>query len=459
MVSAGRTDSTGDDALTSLVLRLDPDEVTALLVRAALEHDDVARAVRLAAASAPERLTVLRAAVDQGLRTRRFLGYHESSQWAIDGRPIVDALGVEVANHPSRELVTLLERAVGHVVKVILHADDSDGLIGGLATDLLELHAQACDAGVADPVALGRWMVRFTFEDQHFFVVDPVRYAAALGERGIATYRSEVTKRCVSVAEQAGVHDRPFAESYALERLAVLDRDVPRLVELLGGDLTAPYQFIRVAEAMVELGDDDAALAWSKRGITETTGWQVAKLYDLATRILDDRGDTTAVLVLRREQHQRMPSSSTYALLRSAAESDGDWDLERPDARRVLEARDPGGYIDALLSDGEPTAAWTTAVANPGWELGDRRWEHLAEAREPDDPAAAMDTYLRLADSALRDANRNAYRVAVRYLEAARRAATSAQLTSALDEHITALRERHRRRPTLIALLDKAKLR
>jgi uncharacterized Zn finger protein len=210
---------------------------------------------------------------------------------------------------------------------------------------------------------------------------------------------------------------------------------------------------------MVELGDDDAALAWSKRGITETTGWQVAKLYDLATRILDDRGDTTAVLVLRREQHQRMPSSSTYALLRSAAESDGHWDIERPDARRVLEARDPGGYIDALLTDGEPAAAWTAAAANPGWELGDRRWERLAGAREPDDPAAAMDTYLRLADSALREANRNAYRVAVRYVQAARRAATNAQLTSAFDEHVTALRERHRRRPTLIALLDKANLR
>lgn len=33
---------------------------------------------------------------------------------------------------PSRELVELLQRAVGHVVKVILRADDSSGMIGDL---------------------------------------------------------------------------------------------------------------------------------------------------------------------------------------------------------------------------------------------------------------------------------------------------------------------------------------
>lgn len=373
-------DATGEEALGLLVGRLDSADVATQLVRAALDHDDVARAVRLAAADDDaDRVRLLRVAVDDGLRTRRFLSYRESSEWAFEGRSIVDALAVEAGNGPSRQLVGLLERAVGHVVKVILHADDSDGAIGGLATDLLELHTVACDAGVADPVALARWMVRFTFEDQDFFVVDPVRYAAALGERGVAAYRSEVAERSEVSKRKTTVSgvvrgDRPFAESYALERLAVLDRDVPRLVELLGGDLTSPHQFVRVVEAMVELGDDDAALLWSQRGITETTGWQVAKLYDVAARILGERGDTAGELQLRREQHERMPSSSTYALLRSVAEPKGCWGIERATARQILEARDPGKYVDALLADGDAAGAWTAAIANPGWDLGERRY-------------------------------------------------------------------------------------
>lgn len=125
------------DELAGLVGGLDRDVMAALLVRAGLVHDDVARSVRLVAASDIDRLRVLRTAVDQGLRTRRFLDYRESSGWAADGRAVVEALAVEGAERPSRELVVLIERAVGHVVKVILHAEDSGGQIGSLATDLL----------------------------------------------------------------------------------------------------------------------------------------------------------------------------------------------------------------------------------------------------------------------------------------------------------------------------------
>jgi hypothetical protein len=115
----------------------------------------------------------LRTEVDRGLRTRRFLGYRESMEWARAARPIVAELGAAVRTSPSGALVELLQRAVGHVVRVIQRADDSSGLIGDLARELLALHAQTCDAGVADPVKLASWMIRFRFTDQDFFEVDP----------------------------------------------------------------------------------------------------------------------------------------------------------------------------------------------------------------------------------------------------------------------------------------------
>ncbi len=83
---------------------------------------------------------------------------------------------------PSKELLKLVELAIGRVVKVILQADDSAGTIGDLARQLLETHEQVCDAGVADPKALAKWMVRFGFDDQDFFTVDPVRYSTALAK-------------------------------------------------------------------------------------------------------------------------------------------------------------------------------------------------------------------------------------------------------------------------------------
>ncbi len=190
-------------------------------------------------------------------------------------QPIVEEIRGAVSPSPSAELVVLIERAIGRVVKVILHADDSDGLIGDVARELLDLHAEACDAGVADTIKLARWMVKFGFDDQDFFEPDPVRYAKALGEIGLAAFRREVQQR-----RKAGADS--FALKYAEERLAVLDGDTQTIVRLLGGDLTAPYQFIRIAQAMEELGRDDDVLSWADRGIVETSGWQVAQLYDLA---------------------------------------------------------------------------------------------------------------------------------------------------------------------------------
>lgn len=442
----------GPDDLDALIEKVDPEDLRVIVGKAAERHEDVARAVRLAATRGPGALSQLRVEIDRGLRTSRHLGYRESGGWAMQARPVVEAISEAVGSSPTAELVALIERAIGHVVKVILRADDSDGLIGDLARELLGLHARACDAGNADPIKLARWMVRFRFDDQDFFEVDPVRYADALGDLGLAAYRREVTQRV-----EAGSGDS-FAATYARERLAVLDGDAEALVRLLGGDLSRPYQFIRVAEAMAELGRDDDVLSWATRGIAESSGWQVAKLYDLAAGVYTCRGEDQEVLRLRREQHQRMPSSSTYSLLRAAAEVCGGWPAERPAARVVLVEHDLGGLVDVLLSDGEPEAAWQVPRAHCDWDPGPQRWMRLAEAREASAPGDALDVYLRLGDLQLETTGKAAYVRAVAILKKAAQAARAADRQADFAEHLASLRETHRRRPTFIAVLDKARL-
>ena len=420
-----------------------------MLAAAAGRHPDVERHVRLAAARATGDLAALRREVDRGFRTRRFLGYRESSGWAHAARPIVDELRRAVASAPAQALVALLERAVGHVVKVILRADDSNGTIGDLARELLELHAQACDAGVADPRKLAAWMVRFSCEDQDFFQIDPVRYATALGEPGLAAYRQAIARR---------EDDRSFAVRWAHERLAVLDGDTTAIIALLGGDLSAPYQFIRVCEAMAELGRDEDVLAWARRGIAETRGWQVATLYDLACAVHERSADRLAILALRREQHERMASAGTYRALRLAADALDAWAVERDAALQALRDRDRGELVDALLVEGDAGAAWTAATAPPAWDPGLARRTRLAEARERTRPDEALAWYLQLVDEHLLQTGRPAYARAISVLKRARRAAQAGGRADAFATALAGLRERHRRRPALIAMLDKAAL-
>jgi hypothetical protein len=432
-----------------LIASLTREQLADVMLDAADRHDDVARAVRLVVARSTGDLVALRREVDLALRTRRFLGYWEAMEWAAAANPVLVELERVARTAPSRELVELLQRAVGHVVKVIHHADDSSGLIGDLAGELLELHAVTCDAGVADPRKLASWMIRFRFGDQDFFEVDPVRYARALGDEGLAAYR-----QAVNAMDDAG----SFAVRYARERIAMLDGDIETVVELAGGDLSNAYQFRRVADAMAELERDDLVLEWTVRGIAESSSWQVGTLYDLACDTYARLGQPLEVLRLRRAQHERMPSLSTYSTLRTAAEAVHAWDVEREAARMVLRACDFRGLVGALLDDGDEGLAWGEAVAAPADEVDADLWLRLAESREAHQPAEALTVYERVADHVLVETDRRAYARALRILKRASSVADAAGHRDAFAAHISRLREQHRRRPTLIAMLDKAKL-
>ncbi|HET9074862.1 MAG TPA: hypothetical protein VFN48_09800 [Solirubrobacteraceae bacterium] len=436
-----------DELLTAMPV----EHLRELLGWSAQWHEDVENRIRLAAARSSGDLSELRIAVDRSLRTRRFLGYRESMEWARQARPVLIELEAVADTAPSQELVDLLQRGISHVVKVLqTRADDSSGLVGDLARDLLALHAQVCDQGVADPVKLAKWMIRFRFTEQDYFEADPVRYRTALGEHGLASYRA-------LLAEQDD-HDDSFAVRYARQRLAVLDGNVDEIVLLLGGDLSRPAQFIQLAEAMEELGRDDHAISWARRGIAETAGWQVDQLYDLACRAHIRRGEPTEALALRRSQHEHTPSSGTYRQLRTAAEYLDAWPLERDAARRALRERNPTGLVDALLADGDGERAWRTASALPESVLDDRTWVRLAEAREPAAPEEAVGVYWRLIHSTLQTADRRAYASAIRLLKRARDAATAAERQDEFNARMLALLEQHRRRPSFIAMLTKAKL-
>jgi hypothetical protein len=426
------------------------EELRSIVVSAVDRHADVERHVRLAAAQVSGDTAEVRGAVDRALRTRRFLDYRASLEWARAAQPVVQELRTVVESKPSNELVLLLQRAAGHVVKAMLHADDSSGAIGGVAREILELHARACDAQVADAKKLAAWMVRFSCDDQDFFELDPVRYAGALGEDGIAAYRKAIEAR-----EDGG---RVFAVRWARERLAVLDGDTDAIVALLGGALSSPHEFLKICEAMAELDRDEVRLAWAIRGIAETRGWQVASLYDHACAVYETREQPTEVLRLRREQHERAPSLGTYVALRRAAERLDAWDIERDSARSALLEVDRGALVDAQLHDGDCDGAWSTAHADPDWDPGPDQRLRLAEAPERERPADALAAYARVVDEQLLQTGRAAYSRAIAVLKLARRAADAACATERFHAQLAELRERHRRRPTFIAMLEKAAL-
>ena len=362
-----------------------------------------------------------------------------------------------VESSSSQQLFELLQRSLSHVLKVLHRADD-DGLIGGVFDQLLELHGRACQLARPDAARLAKWLVAATFDPEWFSPPDPVPYADALGEKGLHLYREAAERELASADPSdhystAGVHGR-----YVVERVAVIDRDPDAVVASFAHIERVSNREAEIAEAMREIGRDDLALEHARVGLDTGHQFDYPKLARIADAILVEQGDAEGLLELRRAGLQAQPTRSSYKRLSEAATSLDCWEAERPSAIVALGRSDPGELIAVLLDEGRIDEAWDAYQANESARLNEKDVLALVEARGADHPGDALDAYLRLADAHLVNTGREHYERAVRMLKKAVTPAGRAEREADLREHVAGLREIHKRRPTLIALLDRASL-
>jgi tetratricopeptide (TPR) repeat protein len=318
---------------------------------------------------------------------------------------------------------------------------------------LIELHPKAAAAAQVPARKLVDWMMEFQFcSDPGYFELDPVDYAPALGDAGIAMYREALTDHAANLGERPAPSEwrsgAPSLHWFAIEwnerRLAVLDRDVDRIIEthLCRANMTAG--FLRTAEALEEIGEHDLAIEWAKRATDSSSEYQ-AELAgrfwsDLLAKYQPEQATEACV-----EVFQRWPSASnaTY-LCRQAGEAWSDYEhfvmstLARWPREAVRFART--GLKDASL-------AWRLAH-----DLGLdclEEWEALVKDYQKIDPLATLQIHRELVENALQVANTRRYRRVARRLATMRKLAAGTEQAAQVDQFIAQLRETYRRRTRL----------
>ncbi|MBA3489254.1 MAG: hypothetical protein H0T78_06865, partial [Longispora sp.] len=126
------------------------------------------------------------------LRTRADL--HRWSAANAHGAQMHDAVAILESAAETEDpatVFTVTQKAIASALKVIMRADDSSGIIGDACRNLLELHPKMAARANPPTSKLVDWMMKFQFDNEcDFFTLDPVAYAPALGEKGMATYRT-----------------------------------------------------------------------------------------------------------------------------------------------------------------------------------------------------------------------------------------------------------------------------
>jgi hypothetical protein len=247
-----------------------------------------------------------------------------------------EAAATATAPSEVREAYIVTHKALASAIKVIARADDSSGIIGDACRRLLALHPRAAARAGVPAGRLVEWMMKFQFDGEvDYFELDPIAYAPALGEKGLAMYRARLDAARTQLGPEpdqrwSSPHSHEwFVLQWNAQRLAVLDRDVDAIIRTHARDRKVAAWFEDTARAFEEISEIDLAIEWAKRAtdavlpvyrclVEQELTIAGARHYQVAARRLktmrrlaasdhDKATEVDAFVADLREQHRRRP--------------------------------------------------------------------------------------------------------------------------------------------------------
>ncbi|MDN6147944.1 MAG: hypothetical protein L0I94_03800 [Yaniella sp.] len=388
------------------------------------------------------------------IRTRAELFYRAANAHGTQMHGAVDILErAHIENDDPGEVHRVTQKAVASSMKIIARADDSAGIIGDACRRLLELHPRTAAAAQITPSKLVAWMMKFQFEgDVDFFMIDPVRYALALGTHGVESYRSRLTERAerlgIDPLAERDVHQPYSHEHFVLhwqaQRLAVLDQDVEMIIRTHARDKRVAAWFQNTAEALEEIGQLDLAVEWAQRAAGFDRGHQSVQAAEYWCGLLA-RPRPDELMEARWWVFDRWPNSTTATRLHGEAGTS--WPAYQDAVLERLSANPREAVLFQLHALKDPAAAWETAHAA---KMSNQDvWERLVQQYQSIDPLAVLPILSELVDLELLQTGAAHYKNAARHLKTMRRLSTGTNALAEVDTFISDLRETNRRRPRL----------
>ena len=444
-------------ALESWLESLSKKELLAELLGLLDAEPDLRRRFELRAASVNLDAVAIRRAVQELILLPRsgYVDYTEAYTYANDVYRAAAAIDDLTGAGGAADAIGIAREAVALLTEAFEYVDDSSGVVGEAAHELLAVHLHACEAAPPDPVSLGDYLAGLLLHSDYGFGPDLASYAGLLGEKGFAAVRARIE------AAYTG-NPQDWQARSLMESLAKAEGDVDGLIAIYAAHLDdRGWNHLRIAEELDENGRGGEALVWAERGLTEAANPDQRLVDYLASRYAA-AGRHDDVLSLRRDRFRAERTLASYQALRGAAQDSGVWPAERAEALALLgkdvrrsPARVSWGWdgpvlVDALLDDGDLDAAWEAAKD----AASDAQWLRLADASTATRPVDALAVYMRaIAPLKSLTGDRVYHRMATLLLSA-RACHETLGTTDKFGRYMSALRLDQKRKRKLIKILD-----
>lgn len=407
--------------------------------------------------------------------------------WARGVHQAIDRLGGLLEVGEAAAVRGIAEYGLGRVAKAMGQFDDPSGYFSDIVSRLEDLHRQACQTARPDPVALARQLFAAEVDAEWDILVDSVpRYADVLGEAGIAEFRrlAEERWRAVPAVGPGEKDDERYGSRFRItrimERLAEHAGDVDALVAVKSRDLSMPYDWLQVAEALAAAGRHSDALSWAERGVAAFPGEEDSRLDDFLCAAYQREGRHDDAMRLAWSRFHHKPGLATYRRLAESARQAGIWSTRRSEALALLRERadavrrrqapsstarragwrlstsQPSGaslLVEILLWEGDVESAWAEAERSG---CAQHIWLRLAAAREDTHPAEAIPIYEREVEAIIAGKNNAAYTEAARMMDHIQELHHRSGTSNAFEPFVARIRATHRAKRNLMKLLDES---
>ncbi|MEV6875625.1 hypothetical protein [Amycolatopsis sp. NPDC051128] len=404
----------------------DPELRHSLELRAATQSGDVSEAHRL-----------LDTAVTDG-----------NGEYTAKVGAVLDTLRRMLDAGSRADLAPLARRTVDDISAVLEQSGDHAGDLADRLDRAVELYARACAARPPDPEKLADWIIEVEFDGPGRPVIDLAGFAGPLGEPGLRRIKSTVDD--VLAASGPG-HRRDVAERLR-EQLAEVLGDVDGLLAILSAKPPSRDVSLKIVRVLRAAGRHSEAIAHAARALTHDKNGHAQ------TPLKPPEDDEVS---RRRKDFDARPDHETYAALREAATTTGEWTAQRRTALARLRELAAEGVEQAdeltrvLLDEGRPDEAWRACVrfgASPRLKL------ELAEQRAAEHPAETIPVFREHVEELIEHKDPQAYREAARRLKLLRTLHKRSDTPDEFTAYLAGLVETHRRKTRLITEIRAARI-
>lgn len=457
------------DPIRAHLLRLDKPALVELILKHA-EDGFLARLELQVARQAPEGPDLAR------FRTRLQtilddLGWEEGTTSADLDRFADSLRNLMADGHPGAAM-ELAAAALEGLEGVWDNVDASDDYMGSVATELREIHHEACRKLRPDPRELADWVFRMEMTNDYGTFDNLMdEYRPLLGKKGLEQVHRlafEAWDRVppVGPGDKKGLD---YRQSCLMRFMLTLTQSDPEAhVAILEKDLSGPMGFLAVAEYCLASGWPDRAIAWVEKGLRAFPGNDPRLASFLADRYAE-AGRLGEALALRWSRFEADPGLETYKALVALAHRTGEIEVWRKRALGLMQDRveagasQPGRFLRqdcdqlALIHLHEKAPLEALAAARKGG-CTQGTWMLVARALERKEPLDALKILQEQLDPIIAPMKPEGYREAVAVLGRIRDLAQRLQQPGLFATTMALVMTGHARKKNLVSLIRKAGL-